>query len=413
MIRTTPVNARLSELQPYPFEKLRALLSGLAPEGRPIPLSIGEPQHATPDVIRNAVCGHLDGLSSYPATAGLDRLREAIAGWFERRYGLTTLNPRTQVLPVNGTREALFAFGQAVVDPSRARPAVVSPNPFYQIYEGAALLAGAEPLFLNQIEDDGFALDLDSLTAGQWARTQLVYVCSPANPSGRVLTLDEWRALFERSDRYGFVIASDECYSEIYDERPPLGALAAAQQLGRDEFPNLVVFNSLSKRSNAPGLRAGAVAGDARLLQTFLLYRTYHGCAMSLVVQHASMAAWSDEAHVAENRRQYREKFEALVPMLRTVMHAPKPEAGFYLWARVPGGDDERFARELFAATHVTVLPGQYLARAAHGTNPGRGYVRLALVPQLSDCVEAARRVVEFCQLPNSNSQFPTRMPGR
>jgi N-succinyldiaminopimelate aminotransferase len=391
------VNSRLSELQSYPFEKLRALLAGLAPEGRPIPLSIGEPQHATPELIRQAISGNLNGLSVYPTTAGLDRLRETIAGWFERRYGLKTLNPRTQVLPVNGTREALFSFGQAVIDPSRSTAAIVSPNPFYQIYEGAALLAGAEPLFLNQTEDNGFGLDLDSLTAEQWSRTQLLYVCSPANPSGRVLTLDEWRAIFERSDRYGFVIASDECYSEIYDERAPLGALEAAQHLGRDEFPNLVVFNSLSKRSNAPGLRAGAVAGDARLLQQFLLYRTYHGCAMSLVAQHASIAAWNDEAHVADNRRQYREKFAALVPMLKPVMHAPRPEAGFYLWAKVPGGDDETFARDLFAAKNVTVLPGRYLARDAHGCNPGRGYVRMALVPQLSDCVEAAQRIVAFC----------------
>jgi N-succinyldiaminopimelate aminotransferase len=390
------VNPRLSQLQSYPFEKLRALLAGLAPEGRPIALSIGEPQHATPDVIRHAVSEHLDGLSVYPTTAGLDRLRETIAAWFERRYALRTLNPRTEVLPVNGTREALFAFGQAVIDPARSNPAVVSPNPFYQIYEGAALLAGAEPLFLNQTEDNGFALDLESLSGDQWARTQLVYVCSPANPSGRVLTLDEWRALFERSDQYGFIIASDECYSEIYEEQAPLGALAAAQRLGRDRFPNLVVFNSLSKRSNAPGLRAGAVAGDAKLLQRFLLYRTYHGCAMSLVVQHASIAAWSDEGHVAENRRQYRQKFETLVPMLQPVLHAPRPEAGFYLWARVPDGDDERFARNLFAAKNVIVLPGQYLARHAHGTNPGCGYVRMALVPHLSDCVEAARRILAF-----------------
>ena len=361
--RRPPVNSRLQQLQPYPFEKLRALLAGLTPAGTPIRLSIGEPQHATPDLIRQALSGHLEGLSVYPTTAGVDRLRETIAGWFERRYELKTLDPRTQVLPVNGTREALFAFGQAVIDRSRAKPVVVSPNPFYQIYEGAALLAGAEPLFLNQTEANGFALDLDSLSDEQWARTQLVYVCSPANPSGRVLTLDEWRALFERSDRHGFVIASDECYSEIYDDaradaRAPLGALEAAQQLGRGGFPNLVVFNSLSKRSNAPGLRAGAVAGDARLLQQFLLYRTYHGCAMSLSVQHASMAAWNDELHVEENRRQYRQKFDALVPMLKPVMHAPRPEAGFYLWARVPGGDDEAFAKELFAATHVTVLPG-------------------------------------------------------
>ena len=392
------MNSRLSQLQSYPFERLRTLLAGLTPADTPIRLSIGEPQHRTPDLIGRALTGHLDGLSVYPTTAGLDRLRETIAAWFERRYGLKNLDPRTQVLPVNGTREALFAFGQAVIDASHSRPVVVSPNPFYQIYEGAALLAGAEPLFLNQTDANGFGLDLDSLTEQQWERTQLLYVCSPANPSGRVLTLDEWRALFGRSDRYGFVIASDECYSEIYDDRAPLGALEAAQQLGRDGFPNLVVFNSLSKRSNAPGLRAGAVAGDARLLRQFLLYRTYHGCAMSLVVQHASMAAWNDESHVAENRRLYRQKFDALVSMLQPVMHAPRPDAGFYLWARVPGGDDEAFARDLFAATHVTVLPGRYLAREAHDTNPGRGYVRMALVPELSDCIEAARRIVAFCQ---------------
>jgi N-succinyldiaminopimelate aminotransferase len=391
------VNSRLAQLQPYPFEKLRALLAGITPAGRPIPLSIGEPQHATPELVRRAITDHLDGLSSYPATAGHERVRTAIAGWFERRYSLKALDPRTQVLPVNGTREALFAFGQAVIDPARANPVVVSPNPFYQIYEGAALLAGAEPLFLNQTEDTGFALDLDSLTPQQWARTQLLYVCSPANPSGRVLTLDEWRMLFDRADQYDFVIASDECYSEIYGEQPPLGALEAAQQLGRDGFRNLVVFNSLSKRSNAPGLRAGAVAGDAKLLERFLLYRTYHGCAMSLVVQQASIAAWNDEAHVVDNRRQYREKFDALVPMLQPVLHAPRPEAGFYLWARVPGGNDEVFARDLFSETHVTVLPGRYLARDAHGMNPGRGYVRMALVPSLADCIEAVQRIISFC----------------
>ena len=391
------MNSRLSQLQSYPFEKLRALLAGLTPSGTPIRLSIGEPQHATPDLIRDALMRHVDGLSVYPTTAGSDRLRETIATWFMRRYGVKRLDPATEVLPVNGTREALFAFGQAVLDTSGANPAVVSPNPFYQIYEGAALLAGAEPLFLNQTDGNGFALELDSLTERQWERTQLLYVCSPANPSGRVLTLDEWRALFDRSDRYGFVIASDECYSEIYDDRAPLGALEASQQLGRDGFPNLVVFNSLSKRSNAPGLRAGAVVGDRQLLRQFLLYRTYHGCAMSLSVQHASMAAWDDEAHVAENRRLYRQKFDALVPMLQGVMHAPRPEAGFYLWARVPGGDDEVFAKGLFEATHVTVLPGQYLARDAHGINPGRGFVRMALVPDLADCIEAAQRIVGFC----------------
>jgi N-succinyldiaminopimelate aminotransferase len=391
------VNSRLSQLQSYPFEKLRALLAGLTPSGTPIRLSIGEPQHATPDLIRDALMRHVDGLSVYPTTAGSDRLRATIGTWFMRRYGVKRLDPATEVLPVNGTREALFAFGQAVLDTSGANPAVVSPNPFYQIYEGAALLAGAEPLFLNQTDGNGFALELDSLTERQWERTQLLYVCSPANPSGRVLRLDEWRALFDRSDRYGFVIASDECYSEIYDDRAPLGALEASQQLGRDGFPNLVVFNSLSKRSNAPGLRAGAVVGDRQLLRQFLLYRTYHGCAMSLSVQHASMAAWDDEAHVAENRRLYRQKFDALVPMLQGVMHAPRPEAGFYLWARAPGGDDEVFAKRLFEATHVTVLPGQYLARDAHGINPGRGFVRMALVPDLADCIEAAQRIVGFC----------------
>jgi N-succinyldiaminopimelate aminotransferase len=376
---------------------LRALLAGLTPGGTPVRLSIGEPQHATPGLIRDALTRNLDGLSVYPTTAGSDRLRETSAAWFTRGYGLKRLDPLAEVLPVNGTREALFAFGQAVIDASRPSPAVVSPNPFYQIYEGAAVLAGAEPLFLNQTDGNGFALDLDSLSEREWERTQLLYVCSPANPSGRVLTLDEWRALFECSDRYGFVIASDECYSEIYDERAPLGALEAAQALGRDGFPRLVVFNSLSKRSNAPGLRAGAVAGDRQLLKQFLLYRTYHGCAMSLAVQHASMAAWDDEAHVTENRRLYRQKFDALVPMLQGVMHAPRPDAGFYLWARVPGDDDEAFAKKLFAATHVTVLPGQYLARDAHGINPGRGYVRMALVPDVADCIEGAKRIAAFC----------------
>jgi N-succinyldiaminopimelate aminotransferase len=397
MAAATFVNPRLSQLQSYPFEKLRALLAGLTPAATPIALSIGEPRHATPDLIRQAIIAHLDGLSVYPLTAGSDRLRDAMAAWFARRYGLKALDARAEVLPVCGTREALFAFGQAAIDASRPRPAVVCPNPFYQIYEGAALLAGAEPLFLNQTESSGFALDLDSLSAQQWERTQLMYVCSPANPSGRVLTLDEWRAIFDRSDRHGFVIASDECYSEIYGERAPLGGLEAAERLGRQGFPNLVVFNSLSKRSNAPGLRAGAVAGDARLLARFLLYRTYHGSAMSTVVQQAATAAWSDEAHVEENRRLYRAKFDALVPMLQPAMHAPRPEAGFYLWARVPGGDDEAFARALFASTHVTVLPGRYLARDAHGANPGRGYVRMALVPGLADCIEAARRIVTFC----------------
>lgn len=392
------MNPRLAQLQPYPFERLRALFASVpTPPGTPIRLSIGEPQHPTPALILDALTQHLDGLASYPTTAGVDALREAIASWFVRRYSLRALTP-AQVLPVLGTREALFAFAQTVVDSSRPAPLVVCPNPFYQIYEGAALLAGATTAFLNQSEDRGFALDFTSLSDAEWARTQLVYVCSPGNPTGRVLTLDEWRTLFDLSDRHGFVIASDECYSDIYDGVPPLGGLEAAQALGRTDYRNLAVFVSLSKRSNAPGLRSGAVAGDARLLASFLLYRTYHGSAMSLAVQHASIAAWRDEQHVAENRSLYRAKFDALVPMLSGVLHAPKPDAGFYLWARVPGGDDEAFARDLFAATHVTVLPGQYLARTAHAANPGRGYVRLALVPSLDDCLDAASRIVNFCR---------------
>ena len=342
---------------------------------------------------------HLPGLSTYPATAGLDALRDTMAGWFTRRFKLPHLDAATQVLPVSGTREALFAFAQAIVDTSRPNPLVVCPNPFYQIYEGAALLAGAEPAFLNQTARNDFDLDLESLTDDEWRRTQLLYVCSPGNPTGHVVCLDGWRTLFDYADRYGFVIASDECYSEIYPDEahPPLGALEAAHALGRDSFHNLVVFTSLSKRSNAPGLRSGGVAGDARLLKRFLLYRTYHGCAMSLPVQHASIAAWGDEAHVGDNRARYRDKFAAVTPLFEPVLDVRDPDASFYLWAGVPRGDDEAFARELFARMHVTVLPGRYLARDAHGENPGSGYVRIALVPGIEDCVEAARRIVEFC----------------
>ena len=392
------MNPRLARLQPYPFERLRALLAGVAPPASsPIRLSIGEPQHATPDVVRTALVEHLDGLSIYPATVGLDGLREALAAWFRKRYSLPRLDAGSEVLPVNGTREALFAFAQAVVDGSRPSPIVVCPNPFYQIYEGAALLAGADPAFLNQAAATNFDLDLESLTEDEWRRTQLMYVCTPGNPTGRVLDLDGWRALFERSDRYGFVIASDECYSEIYpdEQAPPIGGLEAAHRLGRG-FRNLVVFTSLSKRSNAPGLRSGGVAGDAALLKQFLLYRTYHGSAMSPTVQHASIAAWGDESHVRENRARYRDKFAALVPILQPALEVRPPDASFYLWAAVPGGDDAAFARDLFAATHVSVLPGRFLAREAHGENPGSGYVRLALVPGIDDCVEAARRLVEF-----------------
>ena len=395
------MNPRLNRLQPYPFERLRALLDGVpAPAQRPIRLSIGEPQHPTPAFVRKALVDNLDTLSTYPATAGLELLRETMAAWFRRRFGLPRLDAATQVLPVNGSREALFAFAQAVIDPSRPSPVVVCPNPFYQIYEGAALLAGAEPAFLNQTPSNGFGLDLASLTNDQWRRTQLLYVCSPGNPTGRVLDLNGWQRLFEHADRYGFVIASDECYSEIYPDEtsPPVGGLEAAHQLGRDGFRNLVVFTSLSKRSNVPGLRSGGVAGDAALLKRFLLYRTYHGCAMGPAVQHASVAAWNDENHVRHNRTLYREKFAAVGPLLRRALAIREPDASFYYWAGVPGGDDETFARELYRTAGVTVLPGRYLAREAHGENPGSGYVRIALVPPITDCVEAARRIVECCR---------------
>lgn len=393
------MNPNLSRLQPYPFQKLAALLTGVSPNAslRPISLSIGEPKHPTPQFIRDALVAQLGGLSSYPATAGSEPLRNAIAGWIERRYRTGQIDAAKQVLPVNGSREALFAFAQAVVDTSKASPAVVAPNPFYQIYEGAILLAGAQPHFLNLLPDNDFALDLKQIGEEVWRRTQLVYVCSPGNPTGGVTTLDEWQALFELSDRHGFIIASDECYSEIYfdEAKPPLGALEAAKRLGREDFRRLVMFSSLSKRSNVPGMRSGFVAGDADILAKFLLYRTYHGCAMNPAVQAASAAAWSDEAHVVENRRLYREKFAKTLAILSQVTGAQMPQAAFYLWLRTPI-DDTEFAKQLFEQYNVTVVPGSYLAREAHGVNPGANFIRVALVAPLEECLEAAQRLQAF-----------------
>ena len=398
------LNPLLERLQPYPFERLRQLFSGVNPPAglRPISLGIGEPKHPTPEFIKTALTAALDtGLTGYPATAGEPRLRAACAGWMQRRYGVS-LDPATQILSVNGTREALFAFAQTVVDPTRAGATVVCPNPFYQIYEGAALLAGATPHYVPSVPERNFANDWDGVPDSVWARTQLLYVCSPGNPTGAVMPLDEWRRLFELSDRHGFVIASDECYSEIYfRDEPPLGGLEAALKLGRTDFRNLVMFTSLSKRSNVPGMRSGFVAGDARLLKAFLLYRTYHGSAMSPVVQAASVAAWDDEAHVVDNRRMYRDKFAQVTPMLSAVMDVALPDAGFYLWAGVPPawkGSDTDFARELLAQYNVTVLPGSYLAREVDGFNPGRGRVRMALVAETAECAEAAARIVRFIQ---------------
>ncbi|GIX25242.1 MAG: succinyldiaminopimelate transaminase [Caldimonas sp.] len=399
------MNPLLARLQPYPFERLRALTQDITPNPalRPISLGIGEPKHPTPPFIRQALTEALDGLAQYPATVGQPALREAMAAWVQRRYGVH-LDPATQVLPVNGSREALFAFAQTVIDrtrhPEAGRPLVVCPNPFYQIYEGAALLAGADTAFANSDPRRNFACDWSALSDDTWARTQLVYVCSPGNPTGAVMPLEEWARLFELSDRYGFVIASDECYSEIYfREVPPLGGLEAAVRLGRHDLRNLVAFTSLSKRSNVPGLRSGFVAGDARLLKAFSLYRTYHGSAMSPVVQQASIAAWNDEAHVIANRQQYRAKFERVTPMLAEVLEVALPDAGFYLWAKVPealGQSDTDFARGLLAQYNVTVLPGSFLARQAHGRNPGAGRIRMALVAELEECVEAAERIVAY-----------------
>jgi N-succinyldiaminopimelate aminotransferase len=394
------MNPLLGRLHPYPFERLRALTADIVPSTRhrPISLGIGEPKHPTPTFIREALTASLDGLAQYPATAGEPVLRNAIAGWVERRYGVT-LDPLTQLLPVNGSREALFALAQTVIDPTRPHATVVCPNPFYQIYEGAALLAGARTLYANSDPARNFAADWAGISARDWEGTQLLYVCSPGNPTGAVVPLDEWRELFALSDRHGFVIASDECYSEIYfRDEAPLGALDAARRLGRHDFRNLIVFTSLSKRSNVPGLRSGFVAGDATVLKQFLLYRTYHGSAMSPAVQRASAVAWNDEDHVVANRQKYRRKFADVTPVLEPVLEIRLPDAGFYLWAGVPGGDDIGFARGLLAQYNVTVLPGSLLAREAHGINPGAGRVRLALVAETDECLEAAHRIASFAR---------------
>ena len=403
------MNPLLSRLQPYPFERLKQLFSTVTPNPvyAPISLGIGEPRHATPQLVLDALAQATSQLAAYPATAGLPGLRESCVHWIQRRYGLT-LNAATQVLPVNGSREALFAFAQTVIDPSH-EAVVVCPNPFYQIYEGAALLAGAKPYYAPSDPALNFNVNWDSVPSEVWAKTQLLFVCSPGNPTGSVMPLSDWKKLFALSDTYGFVIASDECYSEIYfREEAPLGGLEAAAKLGRNDFKNLVAFTSLSKRSNVPGMRSGFVAGDANIIQQFLLYRTYHGSAMSGMVQAASVAAWDDEAHVVANREQYRQKFAAVTPLLEAVMDVRLPDAGFYLWAAVPGGDgvgdDVAFARDLLAQYNVTVLPGSYLAREGRGlgganpANPGAGRIRMALVAETAECLEAAQRIVAFIQ---------------
>jgi len=397
------MNGDLARLQPYPFEKLNALKAGTTPPAalEHIALSIGEPKHATPRLISEAVLEHLHQLAVYPTTKGIPALRQAIADWLTRRFALPagSVDADSQVLPVNGTREALFAFAQAVVDRSRPDALVLSPNPFYQIYEGAALLAGATPHFLPCTPETGLMPDFDAVDAATWARCQLLFICTPGNPTGAVLPIETLQQLIRLAEQHDFVIASDECYSEIYfdEASPPVGLLQAAAAMGNTDFKRCVVFHSLSKRSNAPGLRSGFVAGDAAVLADFLSYRTYHGCAMPLQHQMASIAAWRDETHVVENRRLYREKFDAVLDILGNCLDVQRPDAAFYLWPKTPIADTD-FARGLFDQQHVTVLPGSYLSRSVAGHNPGAGHVRMALVAPLDACVDAARRIKTYTE---------------
>ena len=403
------MNPRLDLLQPYPFEQLRTLLAGVVPPAslRHIPLSIGEPKHPPPAFIGEALVRALDqSLGSYPVALGLPQLRAAIARWLERRFRLPAQAVRADdmVLPVNGTREALFSFVQAAVDAEPAargsRPLVLMPNPFYQIYEGAALLAGAEPRFLNCTESNGYLPDLDAVDAATWNRCQVLFLCTPGNPTGAVMPDAYLQRALELSARHGFVIASDECYSELYfdEASPPTGLLQAAFRAGNTAFERCAVFHSLSKRSSVPGLRSGFVAGDAQFLARYRLYRTYHGCAVPVHTQLASLPAWNDEAHVVENRRLYREKFARVTPVVAEALQQDMaiPAGGFYLWPRV--ADDQAFTRGLFAQQHVTVLPGCYLARATESGNPGLGRIRISLVASIDDCDEAARRIAEFAR---------------
>ncbi|WP_460408502.1 succinyldiaminopimelate transaminase [Pseudomonas amygdali] len=394
------MNNAMQLLQPYPFENLRALLAGVTPnpEKRPVALSIGEPKHRSPDFVAKTLADNLDQMAVYPTTLGIPALREAIAGWCNRRFGVPQgwIDPARNVLPVNGTREALFAFTQTVVNRSDDG-LVISPNPFYQIYEGAAFLAGAQPHYLPCLSDNGFNPDFDAVSAETWKRCQILFLCSPGNPTGALIPVETLKKLIALADKHDFVIAADECYSELYfdEQAPPPGLLSACVELGRQDFKRCVVFHSLSKRSNLPGLRSGFVAGDADILKAFLLYRTYHGCAMPVQTQLASIAAWNDEEHVRANRDLYREKFDAVLDILAPVLDVQRPDGGFYLWPNV-GTDDAAFCRDLFIDQHVTAVPGSYLSREVDGVNPGAGRVRLALVAPLAECVEAAERIRAF-----------------
>ena len=395
------MNPDLDRLQPYPFEKLAKLKQGIKqPAETHIALSIGEPKHPTPALISDALTGNIQGLAKYPTTKGLPELRSTIADWVIRRFNLAagSLTADQHVLPVNGTREALFAFAQAVIDRS-TDPLVLMPNPFYQIYEGAAFLSGATPHFLDCTAENGYLPDFDAVDEATWQRCQLIYLCSPGNPTGAVVSEEALQKLIALSDEYDFIIASDECYSEIYfdEAKPPVGLLQAAQNMGRADFSNCVIFHSLSKRSNAPGLRSGFVAGDATIIEKFFSYRTYHGCAMPLQHQMASIAAWNDETHVQENRRLYKAKFDTVIDILKPILPVKQPDAAFYLWVPTPGSDED-FARELYRSQNITVLPGSYLSRDNQGQNPGSGHVRMALVADYDECILAAQKIRSFCE---------------
>lgn len=389
------MNPNLAKLQPYPFEKLTALKASaqISTDLPHIALSIGEPKHESPAFVKQVMADNLDKLANYPTTKGLPELRDAIANWAKQRFALNTLDANTQVLPVNGTREAIFAFTQAVIE-EKPGALVVSPNPFYQIYEGAAYLAGAKPHYLPCLEENGFNPDFEAVSDDVWQNTQILFLCSPGNPTGAVLSIEQLQALIKKADEFDFIVASDECYSEIYidDVQAPVGLLQACSEIGRDDYKNCVVFHSLSKRSNLPGLRSGFVAGDAEVLGKFFQYRTYHGCAMSIPNQLASIAAWNDEEHVKENRRLYTQKFAAVLEILQPVMDVKQSDASFYLWAKTPINEEE-FAQRLFAEQQVTVLPGSYLSRTVDGINPGSQRIRMALVAEVDECIEAAKRI--------------------
>ena len=405
------MNPDLANLQPYPFQKITELKKGITPADKPmVSLAMGEPKHATPKIVIEALQENLSGLANYPITKGSDELRTAIGDWLTRRFKLpaSSINPATHILPVNGTREALFAFAQAVIDRSTNNPTVLMPNPFYQIYEGAALLAGANPVYLPCTADTGFVPDFDAVSSETWDACQLIYLCSPGNPTGAVVQEEQIKQLLVLAEKHDFIIASDECYSEIYfdEAKPPVGLLEVAAKTGNTDFKRCVIFHSLSKRSNSPGLRSGFVAGDAQILEKFLLYRTYHGCAMMPPVQAASIMAWNDEAHVLDNRNQYREKFDAVIEILSPIIDVKKPDASFYLWADV-GMDDEVFTREIFEQQHLNVVPGSYLSREVDGINPGRNRIRMALVAELDECIEAANRIVNYLKRPLHEVSFP------